>query len=172
MNEKMLEQMIKEVLASMGDHSPDSHAERPVLKGTGEALKVKDYPIATNRPELLRTPTGKTIDDITIERIVNGEVNAKDIRIAPETLELQAQVAEDAGRVPLAKNFRRAAELTVVPDDRILEVYNALRPNRSTREELLAIANEFENKYNATINAAFIREAADVYGQRDILKTT
>ncbi len=30
-------------------------------------------------------------------------------------------------------NFERAAELTAVPDDRILEIYNALRPYRSTR---------------------------------------
>ncbi len=37
-------------------------------------------------------------------------------------------------------NFERAAELTAVPDDRILEIYNALRPYRSTKEELLAIA--------------------------------
>ena len=51
---------------------------------------------------------------------MNGEITAQDIRIAPETLELQAQVAESAGRTALAKNFRRAAELTQVPDSRIL----------------------------------------------------
>ena len=30
-------------------------------------------------------------------------------------------------------NFQRAAELVNVPDDIILDMYNKLRPNRSTR---------------------------------------
>jgi propanediol dehydratase small subunit len=38
-----------------------------------------------------------------------------------------AQIFADAGRDRLAMNFERAAELTAVPDDRILEIYNALR---------------------------------------------
>lgn len=54
-----------------------------------------------------------------------------------------------------------------IPDARVLEMYNALRPNRSSREELLAIANELDTKYNAKITAAFVREAAEVYAQRD-----
>ena len=44
-------------------------------------------------------------------------------------------------------NFERAAELTAVPDDRILEIYNALRPYRSTQAELLAIADDLEHRY-------------------------
>ena len=45
--------------------------------------------------------------------------------------------------------MRRAAELIAVPDTRVLEIYNALRPYRSTKVELLAIADELEDKYNA-----------------------
>lgn len=63
-------------------------------------------------------------------------------------------------------NFERAAELTAVPDDRILEIYNALRPYRSTKEELLAIADDLENRYQAKICAAFVREAAGLYVER------
>ena len=43
------------------------------------------------------------------------------------------------GREAFAGNLRRAAELISVPDERILEIYNALRPYRSTKEELLNI---------------------------------
>jgi propanediol dehydratase small subunit len=68
-------------------------------------------------------------------------------------------------------NMRRAAELTRVADERILEIYNALRPYRSTKAELLAIADELENKYGAKINAAFVREATDVYERRGRLNT-
>ena len=78
-----------------------------------------------------------------------------------EALELQAQVAEDAGRRQLAGNLRRAAELVDVPEERILEVYNALRPGRATRDGLLALAAELESRYRAPRCAALIREAAE-----------
>ena len=52
--------------------------------------------------------------------------------ISSETLLHQAEVAEQAGRRQLGENLRRAAELVPVPDDFLLQVYNALRPHRST----------------------------------------
>ena len=91
-------------------------------------------------------------------------------RIAPETLELQAQIAESVGRNAFARNLRRAAELIAVPDTRVLEIYNALRPYRSTKVELLAIADELEDKYNAKVNAQLVREAAELYEKRDRLR--
>src|SRR5699024_10640801 len=130
----------------------------------------KDYPLGTNRPDLVKTPTNKTLDDITLKGVMDGSVTPKDIRIAPETLELQAQVAESMGRRPLAQNFRRASELIAVPDERILEIYNALRPHRSSKQELLAIAEALETHYNATINGKFIRETAEVYENREMLR--
>lgn len=167
MNPELLEQMIKDVITSMGQ-SEKTQTFHP--KSNNQTLTQNDYPIQTKRPELLKTPTGKNLNDITLEAVMNGQINAEDVRISPETLELQAQVAESVGREPFARNLRRAAELIAIPDDRILEIYNALRPNRSTKEELLEIAEELETKYNATINAAFVREAADVYTDRDVLR--
>ena len=67
-------------------------------------------------------------------------------------------------------NLRRAAELIAVPDDRLLEIYNALRPYRSSKQELIDIANELDQKYGAKTAAALVREAADVYDQRGRLK--
>jgi propanediol dehydratase small subunit len=66
--------------------------------------------------------------------------------------------------------MRRAAELIAVPDDQLLIIYNSLRPYRSTKAELYGIADELEQKYKCTVNAAFIREAADVYEKRGRLK--
>ncbi len=48
-------------------------------------------------------------------------------------------------RHAVARNFRRAAELIAIPDERILAIYNALRPFRSSQAELLAIADELEH---------------------------
>lgn len=101
---------------------------------------------------------------------MNGKIGAEDCRIAPETLELQAQIAESVGRNAFARNLRRAAELIAVPDTRVLEIYNALRPYRSTKVELLAIADELEDKYNAKVNAQLVREAAELYEKRDRLR--
>lgn len=128
-----------------------------------------DYPIGLHRPDLLRTPTGKSLDELTLEGALDGGVTADDLRITPQTLALQAEVAKAHHRPQLAENFRRAAELTAVPDERILEIYAALRPNASTKAELLAIADELDAAYGAPINAALVRDAAAVYERRDCL---
>ncbi|MCD8232977.1 MAG: diol dehydratase small subunit, partial [Cloacibacillus porcorum] len=93
-----------------------------------------------------------------------------DLPISPESGEMQAPVAESVGRGAFANNMRRAAELIAVGDDRLLEIYNALRPYRSTKAELLAIAEELETKYNAKISGGLVREAAAVYEARGRLK--
>ncbi|MEK4148238.1 diol dehydratase small subunit [Robertmurraya sp. FSL W8-0741] len=167
MNQQLIEQIVKEVMSSMGTVSEETS------KTDSMTVKVdaqKDYPLGEKRPELIKTPTNKDLDQITLQGVIDGSVTSEDVRIAPETLELQAQVAESMRRKPLAQNFRRAAELIAVPDERILEIYNALRPYRSTKEELLAIAEELEGKFNAKMNAKLVREAADVYEKRDRLK--
>jgi propanediol dehydratase small subunit len=133
-------------------------------------LNVKtDYPLSEKRPELIRTPTGKSIDEITMEQVLAGEVGMEDCRISPQTLEYQAQIAESAGNPQMAMNLRRAAELTMFSDERVLEIYGALRPYRSTKEELLQIAEELEQR-GATLNAAYVREASQVYEKRQKLK--
>lgn len=127
-----------------------------------------EYPLADN-PENVETPEGTKLSEITLEKVVEGEIDGDELVIAPETLEKQAQVAEEAGRPQVARNFRRAAELTAVPDDRILEIYNALRPSGTDKQTLLDIAEELETEYDAEINAAHVREAAEVYEQRDLI---
>lgn len=133
-------------------------------------LKLQDYPLGLNRPELIKTLTGKNISEITLDALIDGNIEEKDIRISPHTLLLQAQVADLVGRRTLAANFRRAAELCQVPDERVLEIYNSLRPFRCTKEELEQIAQELEQKYHAMLNAKLIREAADAYEARGFLK--
>lgn len=131
-----------------------------------------DYPLSSNRKDLLFTPNGKPIDAITMESVMSGEVEASDLRITPQTLRLQAQIAEKDGRKQLGGNLRRAAEMTTISDERVLQIYNALRPNASTKIELESIADELQNQYGATLLADLVREAADVYQRRDILATS
>ena len=129
-----------------------------------------DFPLAVKRKDLVKSPLGKELDDLTLDAVMSGEVTFEDLRISADVLELQAQIAEGVGRIWIARNFRRAAELTKVPDERLLEIYNLLRPYRCTKEELLAIADELDGEYEAKVNAEFVRETAEVYEQRGILK--
>lgn len=165
----MLEKMIKEAILSM---TGENKISETVSTGSTEMAKatVKDYPLSKNKADLIKSSTGKGLNDFTVDNVMNGSITPEDIRIAPETLEMQAQVAESDGRKPFAQNLRRAAELIAVPDNRILEIYDKLRPYRSTKAELAEIANELEIKYNAKINAALVREAAVLYEKRDRLK--
>ncbi len=164
-----IEAIVKEVLASISATN-GTHAKVPPTQNTAQRVKVADYPLSEKRKDLVRTPTNKSLDDITLKAVLEGNIKAEDLRITPEVLELQAQVAEDAGRKTLAMNFRRAAELTRIPDDRVLQIYNALRPNRSTKQELLDIAAELKDKYQAVITSALVAEAAEVYEARKILR--
>jgi propanediol dehydratase small subunit len=163
-----LEKIIRDVIAGIESDSAPVKSQSGTYTGT--RLTAKDYPLAEKSADKLKTPTGKGLSEITLEGVLNGSVGPQDVRITVETLEMQAQVAESIGRKTLAGNFRRAAELIAVPDQRILEIYNALRPYHSTKEELLAIADELESKYNAKISAAHVREAAEVGEARGRLK--
>ena len=126
--------------------------------------KITDnYPLSEKRPDRLATPTGVSWKDIDLQSVLDGSLRMSDLRIAPETLELQAQIAESAGRRQLAENLRRAAELVRVPETRILEVYQALRPGRSTPSQLERLAGELESEYQARRCARFLREAAQAY---------
>ena len=125
----------------------------------------RDYPLGSARPDLVRSPTGMPLDDL----VLDGDVTAADLRASSETLRMQAEVARAAERPRLADNLTRAAELASVPDDAILDVYTALRPRRSTAEELEGWAARLE-ELGAPANAAFVREAAEVYALRGLLR--
>lgn len=168
--EKLVKDIIDEVMKSMkitGEKTTDKPKE---CAQTRRKLDVSNYPLGEKMADSIKTPTGKRLSDLTLEKLISGEIGAADVRISPETLELQAEISDSANKEAFANNLRRASELIAVPDERLLEVYNALRPYRSSKEELYEIATELEEKYNCTINANFIRESADVYEVRGRLR--
>lgn len=132
-------------------------------------LTPADYPLSVNRPELLRTPTGKALSDLTMAAVVSGEVTAEDLRVTPDTLALQGRIAASTGRRQLAENFARASEMTAIPDEEVLAMYNSLRPNASSAAQLEDLASRLETTYSATTCAALVREAARVYAVRNLL---
>ena len=132
---------------------------------------VSDYPLGSRRPDLVRTPSGLGLADLTLDAVRAGEVGAEELRATPETLRRQSAVALAAGRTQLADNLARAAELATVPSETILELYTALRPHRSTAEELEAWAERLETELAAPLSAAFVRDALTAYAARGLLDT-
>jgi propanediol dehydratase small subunit len=99
-----------------------------------------------------------------------GEVSMAHFAITPETLRAQAEVARAHANPQLGENFERAAELTSVPDDELLAIYEQLRPRRATAEELEATAADLQAR-GAVRTAALVREAAAVYARRGLLRS-
>jgi propanediol dehydratase small subunit len=132
-------------------------------------LGKSDYPLAEKRPDLVRTRRGKALEDLTLAAIEAGEVALEDLRITPQALRQQAEIATSAGRPTLGRNFDRAAELIDVPQEEILRIYELLRPGRArSKDDLLAAAKLLRETYKANRMAAFIEEAAEVYERRGL----
>ncbi|MBC5787019.1 MULTISPECIES: diol dehydratase small subunit [Clostridiaceae] len=127
------------------------------------------YPFAQYEADKITSKTGKKLSDITLEEVKRGNVSAEDIKISKETLSAQGQVAMEAGNPSMQKNFERAAELVDVPDEVILKMYDKLRPNRSTKMELVLMAKELLETYHAPHCAKLVLEAAEIYEKRGIL---
>jgi propanediol dehydratase small subunit len=115
----------------------------------------------------VRALSGKPVDQLTVEAVRAGGVGLADLRIHPETLERQAVVAEQHGNRQLAENLRRAAELTGIPDDEVLAIYEALRPGRSTPAQLTGLAASLAGR-GLPRCAALLTEAAEVYARRGL----
>ncbi len=129
-----------------------------------------DYPLGSRRPELVRTPAGRGLAELTLDAVRAGRIGPEELRATPETLGRQSAVALAAGRTQLADNLARAAELATVSGETILEIYTALRPHRSSAGELEAWAGRLESELGAPLAAAFVREAAAAYAERGLLR--
>jgi propanediol dehydratase small subunit len=129
-----------------------------------------NYPFREHAAELLQAASGRKLADITADDARAGHLSMADFQISAETLRAQAEVARQAGYVQQASNLIRAAELTAVPNDEVLRMYNALRPGRATHAQLLALANVLEQNYHAPECARLVREAAAVYQRRGLLQ--
>ena len=127
------------------------------------------YPLGEHEKDNITSKTGKKLSEITLDEVQKGHISSEDIKVSKETLKAQGQVAADADDPPMEKNFERAAELTGVPDDVILKMYDKLRPNRSTKVELAAMAKILLDTYHAPHCAKLVLEAAEIYEKRGIL---
>lgn len=80
MDQELLERMVKEVMASLAGNSTVNNEVAP--KSTNKVNR-QDYPLSIKRTDLVKSATGKKLEDITIENVMNGKIGAEDCRIAP-----------------------------------------------------------------------------------------
>ena len=116
---------------------------------------------------IVRALSGRETGELTLEAVRRGELGVSDLRIHPETLERQADIAAAHANPQLAENLRRAAELTQLPDEEVLAIYEALRPGRSTAAQLTALAGSLADR-GLPRCAALVAEATDVYARRGL----
>ncbi|MCV7228971.1 diol dehydratase small subunit [Mycolicibacterium komossense] len=108
-------------------------------------------------------------EKFTVQAAVDGKLQLSDLRMDPATLAHQADVAEAGGNPQLAENFRRAAELTSIDDEEVMNLYEALRPHRSSAEQLEALRVSLEAR-GALRCAELVSQAAAVYARRGLLR--
>ena len=126
------------------------------------------YPLAATGRDAVRTASGRTVAEITLDEVASGRVGSEDVAVAPETLLLQADFAEAGGNPQLAENLRRGAELTAFSDDELLRFYEMLRPGRSSADELDSLATTLEGR-GAARCGAMVREACAAYMRRGLI---
>ena len=110
-----------------------------------------------------------TEDEFTVEAAVDGKLQLSDLRMDPATLAHQAVIAEEGGNPQLAENFLRAAELATMDDEEVMGLYEALRPHRSSAEQLEALRVSLEGR-GASRCAELVGQAAVVYARRGLLR--
>ncbi len=131
---------------------------------------MTEYPLRDSKADELFTHSGCPLSEVTAAAIAAGEVTGDDLRAHADTLRQQAQIARQGGYPQLAANLQRAAELTDVPNEELLKIYELLRPERASYDELVRLADYLEETYDAAENAAFIKDAAAVYRERNLLR--
>lgn len=109
------------------------------------------------------------MSEITVANAVDGKLGLGDLRMDPVALAHQAAVAEEGGNPQLAENFLRAAELALIDDEQVMALYEALRPYRSTAEDLEALRASLQAN-GASRCAALVEQAAGAYARRGLLR--
>ena len=128
------------------------------------------FPLGQHHRDQITTSSGKPVNDLSVEKLQSESIDQRDVSISAETLTLQATFARQAGFDQVADNLERAAEMTRIPNDELLDMYEALRPGRSTYFQLLSLSQRINSSYNAELTGNYIREAADAYRDTGLLK--
>lgn len=135
-------------------------------------LTTDHYPLAEKSPERVDGNRGKSLDALTLQAVLAGDIEMEDLCITPNALLQQAEIARAAGRAALARNFERAAEMTRIPQETVMEIYELLRPGRTrSTKNLHDTAQRLRSEFDAPLLARLLEEAASTYEKRGLFHT-
>ncbi|MGB9825950.1 MAG: diol dehydratase small subunit, partial [Desulfofundulus sp.] len=72
MQENLIEEIVREVLKSLQTNPASAPACSAKAESKTSLDPARDYPLATKHPELVKTPTGKSLSEITLEAVLKG----------------------------------------------------------------------------------------------------
>jgi len=79
--DELISSIVREVLAELSGAAKPSASAAPAAGGLDP---VKDFPLSEKRPDLVKTSTGKSLSDITLDAALKGTITAEELRITPE----------------------------------------------------------------------------------------
>ena len=110
-----MKQIVEQVMAAMKNGTP---ASAPAAASScGSKVTAANYPLAESMADQIKTPTGKDFTSLSYEKVINGELSADDMRIAPETstkqelLDIAGELDGKYGAKTAASLVREAAEV-------------------------------------------------------------
>mgnify|MGYP002544404566 CR=1 FL=1 len=162
-----MDQLVQRIVSELKQKKLETHEPAAPLQERASDLS---YPLQEHCADRLKAKSGKSYSAVTFDALIRGEIEKEDLKTHADTLRMQAKIAYQNGKKQFGDNLMRAAEMTAIPDEEVLELYNMLRPNRTDKQTLLATAQRVRQEYGAEKIAALIESAAKVYEKRGIIK--
>ena len=83
--EQLIRQIMAEVMKNLGNEQV-TFAKKPASTSSAGRVGVKDYPLAEKHPDLVKTSSGKTLDELSFDKVKSGALKPTDFVISSQTL--------------------------------------------------------------------------------------
>ena len=89
-NEELVSKITQEVLKKMDAPSAGTTKVSSSTASAGSTgMDKSNYPLGEKSADKIYSSTGRKLSEMTMQQVLDGELKAEDIRIAPETLNMQ-----------------------------------------------------------------------------------
>ena len=93
-----IDDLVKKITQQLGEQSTSAASSKTGTTSVPDNMGRNDYPLYGKHRNLVKTPTGKNLDDINLNSIKNDQIKGDEMRITPEALKMQGEIAASAGR--------------------------------------------------------------------------
>ena len=72
---ELIAEAVKRAMASLGESNGSNGGTTTLTKAAGKLDAKNDFPLSRKRPDLVRSATGLSLDDITLEKATSGKLS-------------------------------------------------------------------------------------------------